>query len=68
MNIMENEDLANIPLTQAVEPIIQIDGGFCRCARCHREVTPNNRVCPNLKCCQLQDWSWFGKNKRGGTK
>ena len=62
MNIIGIKDLTNIPLTQPIEPIVQIDGGFCRCGNCHCEITPKDSVCP--RCKQLQDWSWFGKYKK----
>ena len=56
------KDLTNIPLTEPVEQIIEVDGGFACCMRCHCEVTPYNKVCP--RCKQVQDWSWFGKYKK----
>ena len=61
MNIMGIKNVTNIPLNQPIEPIIECDGGYAVCSKCHCEVTPHNDTCP--KCRQLQDWSWLGKYK-----
>ena len=62
MNIMGIKDLTNIPLTEPVEQIIEVDGGFACCMRCRNEITPKDSICP--RCKQVQDWSWFGKYKK----
>lgn len=51
---------SNIP----VEPYIELDGGYARCAKCWNEIAPNDSVCPHCK--QAQDWSWL--KKRGNWK
>lgn len=46
----------------AVEPYIEIDGGYARCPKCWTEIFPNQN-CPD--CGQEIDWSWF---TRGDSK
>ena len=54
-------DFTNIQLSQPIEPIIELDGGFAMCARCANEIEPTDNVC--TMCHQVQDWSWFNKEK-----
>lgn len=54
-------DLSNIPLSQPIEPEIEVDGGYAYCKRCYNEIEPHNNICFN--CSQTQDWSWLKKYK-----
>lgn len=41
---------------RAIEPYIEIDGGFARCSKCWNEVVCRQEYC---RCGQKQDWSWL---------
>lgn len=54
--------MGNTPKSIPIEPYIECDGGYyAQCRRCWKEIDPHNSICPFCK--QLQDWSWFRKNK-----
>lgn len=43
-----------------IEPEVELDGGYCYCPTCYKEVYPKQHCCSN--CNQLLDWSWFRKD------
>lgn len=53
MNTITKDDLKNIPLSQPIEPEIELDGGYAYCVRCEKELDPHNNICPY--CHQFQD-------------
>ena len=59
MNVITNDDLKSIPLSQPIEPEIELDGGYAYCVRYEKELDPHNNICPY--CHQMQDWSWLNK-------
>ena len=55
-------DFTNISKETPIHPYIECDGWFAVCHRCWAEIEPTDEICP--KCNQIQDWSWFWKNKK----
>ena len=54
-------NMGNTPKSTPIEPYIECDGWYAQCRRCWNEIDPHNSICPFCK--QLQDWSWFRKNR-----
>lgn len=54
-----NEKYKNIPITQPIQPEIELDDGYAYCKKCYRELECYQTPCP--KCGQVIDWSWMKK-------
>ncbi len=54
MNIKSKKE--QLEKEKAIEPYIEIDGGYARCVRCREDLKPWQEYC---SCGQKQDWSWL---------
>lgn len=52
-----NEHFKNTPITEPIEPEIELDGGYAYCRRCYTELDRWQHKC--RRCGQLQDWNWL---------